>query len=550
MTLSTQQDARIRIDNLSVVEMRSGEPIVEAVSLEVKAGEILALVGQSGSGKSMSSLAAMRLVPDALQISCGSVHVCGRDIFALSEARMQTVRGSEIAMIFQNAMSALNPVQRVGKQIEESLRLHTALRGESLRERVLHLLIEVGIGAATEEAAHYSRLYPHQLSGGQQQRVMIAMALACDPQVLIADEATTALDVTIQQQVLDLIRQLANTRALAVLLITHDMAVVKQCADRVAVMHGGRIVEQTDVQALFQAPGTVHSQRLIDALPNLKDFRAAVDVPPLLELRDVRVHFPIRRGVLQRVVDETKAVDGVSLTIGAGETLALVGESGSGKSTLGRAILQLEPLTSGSVHFHGAAIHALSRRRRLPLRKHIQVIFQNPHASMNPRRCVAEIISEGMHALQPSLSNASVTKKVMTKKVTREKVAALLDRVALDAQFLERYPHELSGGQLQRVAIARALAVEPQLIVCDEPTSALDVSIRAEILALLMALQAQEGVSYLFITHDLSIVPGIAHRTAVMRSGKIVEQGETRMILENPTHAYTKALLKAVPRVD
>jgi len=391
-----------------------------------------------------------------------------------------------------------------------------------------------------EQPAARFGFYPHQLSGGQQQRVMIAMALACEPEVLIADEPTTALDVTIQKQVLELVRGLTRSRQLAVLLITHDMGIVHHVADTVAVMHEGRIVEQAPVDAFFRGPREACSRQLIDALPDLGYFRAVPAVDPLLDVCDVSVHFPIRRGVLQRTVDHTRAVDGVSLQIGRGETYALVGESGSGKSTLGRAILSLEKLSGGSVCFDGIALESLGRRQLQPFRKRIQVIFQNPHSSMNPRLTVGEIISEGMVSLEPGLSPAQ----------RLQRVEESLQRVQLSLALIGRHPHALSGGQLQRVAIARALAVHPELIVCDEPTSALDVSIRAGVLELLADLQRDFGVSYLFITHDLSIVPGLAHRVGVMRQGRIVEQGTAEQILTWPQHEYTRTLLEAVPRID
>ena len=527
---------RMRVRDLRVDVTAGEESILRGVNFELKAGEVFALVGESGSGKSVTSLAAMRLLPEALKITAGAVDVAGQDLFDLPEADMRSVRGRRVAMIFQNAMSALNPVQATGQQVAETLRLHTALSGQALRQRVVQLFAEVGIPDPEER---YS-FFPHQLSGGQQQRVMIAMALACEPDILIADEPTTALDVTIQEQVLELIRGLTRSRQLAVLLITHDMGVVRNIADEVAVMYEGEIIEQAPVEQFFHNPREAYSRRLIDALPDLRHFREAVPDDVLLQLDDVKVHFPIRKGVLQRVVDYTRAVDGVSLGIGRGETYALVGESGSGKSTLGRAILNLEALAAGSICFGGKSIHTLGRREMLPLRKKIQVIFQNPFSSMNPRMTVGQIISEGMDSLGMGLSVAQ----------RDERIAQLLLRVQLGPEFIQRYPHEFSGGQLQRIAIARALAVEPELIVCDEPTSALDVSIRAEVLELLQQLQRESGVSYLFITHDLSIVPGLAHRVGVMQNGKLVEQGSAEQILTRPQHPYTRALLNSVPRVE
>jgi peptide/nickel transport system ATP-binding protein len=526
----------MQVRDLKVVLAETGEEILKGVSLELRAGRIFALVGESGSGKSVTSLAAMRLLPDALQITSGAVLVGEQDLFDLPEAKMQNVRGRRVAMIFQNAMSALNPVQTVGQQVAETLRLHTPLRGDSLRKRVVQLFAEVGI---PDPDSRFS-FYPHQLSGGQQQRIMIAMALACEPDILIADEPTTALDVTIQEQVLKLIRELTQSRQLAVLLITHDMGVVRNTADEVAVMYRGEIIEQAEVDEFFHNPTQEYSRRLIDALPDLTRFQSVAVEEPLLQLDDVKVYFPIRKGVLQRVVDYTRAVDGVSLSIGRGETYALVGESGSGKSTLGRAILNLEEISGGEIRFKGETIGSLARREMLPYRKLIQVIFQNPFSSMNPRMSVGQIISEGMVSLGMGLS----------LQEREERIGLLLDRVQLRREYSQRYPHEFSGGQLQRIAIARALAVEPELIVCDEPTSALDVSIRAEVLGLLQELQREFGVSYLFITHDLSIVPSLAHHVGVMQAGKLVEQGSAEQILTAPQHPYTRALLDSVPRLD
>jgi peptide/nickel transport system ATP-binding protein len=534
--MSQAHDVRLQVSDLRVELPETGEQILKGVSLELQAGKIFALVGESGSGKSVTSLAVMRLLPDALAITSGEVRVGDLDLFALSEARMQEVRGHRVAMIFQNAMTALNPVQTVGQQVAENLRLHTPLRGNALRQRVVQLFAEVGIPKPEERYG----FYPHQMSGGQQQRVMIAMALACEPEILIADEPTTALDVTIQEQVLELVRELTRSRQLAVLLITHDMGVVRNTADEVAVMYRGEIIERAEVDAFFRNPRQEYSRRLIDALPDLTHFQNKAVEKPLLQLEDVKVYFPIRKGVLQRVVDYTRAVDGVSLAIGRGETYALVGESGSGKSTLGRAILNLEHLSGGEIRFQGQDIGKLGRRQMLPYRKQIQVIFQNPYSSMNPRMSVGEIIGEGMQSLGMGLSEAE----------REERIGALLDRVQLRREYSHRYPHEFSGGQLQRVAIARALAVEPELIICDEPTSALDVSIRADVLELLQELQREFGVSYLFITHDLSIVPSLAHHVGVMKEGKLVEQGSAEQILTAPRHPYTRALLASVPRVD
>ncbi|RLQ23178.1 dipeptide ABC transporter ATP-binding protein [Seongchinamella sediminis] len=534
--MSQQNDVRMRIQNLRVALAESGTEILKGVSVELQAGRIFALVGESGSGKSVTSMAAMRLLPEALEITAGAVQVGEQDLFALSESAMRNVRGRRVAMIFQNAMTALNPVQTVGQQVAETLKLHTVLRGDALRQRVVQLFTEVGIPDPDQRFS----FYPHQLSGGQQQRVMIAMALACEPEVLIADEPTTALDVTIQEQVLKLIRDLTRSRQLAVLLITHDMGVVRNTADDVGVMYRGEIIERASVDDFFHNPQQAYSRRLIDALPDLTHFQSIASEQPLLRLDEVKVHFPIRRGVLQRTVDYTRAVDGVSLNIGRAETYALVGESGSGKSTLGRAILNLESVAGGTVKFNGQEIQHLDRKAMLPYRKQIQVIFQNPYSSMNPRLSVGEIIAEGMESLGLGLS----------REERKQRIDALLTRVQLGPEVASRYPHEFSGGQLQRIAIARALAVEPELIICDEPTSALDVSIRSEVLDLLQELQREFGVSYLFITHDLSIVPTLAHHVGVMQLGKLVEQGSAEQILTRPRHPYTQALLNSVPRID
>ncbi len=526
---------RLEVEGLQVRHKETGELLVDDVGFTLYGGQVFALVGESGSGKSLTSLSIMRLLPDALEISGGDVKMPDTDLYALTESQMQTVRGRRISMIFQNAQTALNPVQKIGKQIAETLRLHTPLRNAALRQRVVDLLDEVGIPDPDER---YD-FYPHELSGGQQQRVMIAMALACEPEILIADEPTTALDVTIQEQVLELIKNLARSRDLAVLLITHDMAVVNNTADEVAVMYKGRIIERGNVYQFFHRPQQEYSKRLIESLPDLTRYRNLSISVPLLRLKNVEVHFPIKKGILQRTVDYVRAVDDVTLEVGEGETYALVGESGSGKSTLGRAILNLNPATSGDIFFGGTRINDLPRLQMLPFRKRIQVIFQNPYSSMNPRMTVGRIIEEGMESLGIDMKAAQRKKRMLE----------LLERVQLDPDMHVRYPHEFSGGQLQRVAIARALAVEPQLVICDEPTSALDVSIRSEVLDLLQELQREFDCSYLFITHDLSIIPTLAHYVGVMQMGKLVEQGSAEQILTNPQHEYTKTLLNSVPRI-
>ena len=527
--------ADLSIDLLPGRQQDSAKPLVRGVSFTLQAGEILALVGESGSGKSLTAMALMRLLPDVLAIRSGQVELNGTPLLSLTESAMNAVRGKVAAMVFQEPQSSLNPVQTIGRQIGEVLVLHRHLQGQALRQKVIELLDEVGI----PEAEQRLDWYPHQLSGGQKQRVMIAMALACEPQLLIADEPTTALDVTIQKQILTLLNELRHRRQLAILLITHDMGVVAEMADRVAVMRYGEIVEQASAGDFFHAPVHDYSRMLIHSLPDREHFLPQTDDDALLSVKDVRVWFARRKGILQRVSGYTKAVDGISFTIRRGETLALVGESGSGKSTAGRAVLSMEPLAGGEIYFAGQRVDDLSQHAFLPYRKRIQVIFQDPFSSMNPRMSVRDILSEGMVAL-------GVEHDPQQREL---RLCSLLEKVGLEASHLERYPHEFSGGQRQRLAIARAVAVEPELIICDEPTSALDVSIRGQVLDLLRQLQQDMGLSYLFITHDLSVIPHIAHRVAVMKEGVLVEQGSAQQILSAPVHEYTKALLASVPRI-
>lgn len=523
----------LAIELLPAEERPQPQSLLREVSFEIRRGEILALVGESGSGKSLTSLAIMRLLPDVLNICAGRVELDGRNLFALSEQEMNSVRGRRIAMIFQEPQSSLNPVQTVEQQIGEVLALHQNIRGQALTEKVVALLEEVGIPEARQRLSWY----PHQLSGGQKQRVMIAIALACEPQLLIADEPTTALDVTIQQQILQLLDSLRRQRDLGILLITHDMGVVNAMADRVAVMRHGDILEQAEVQSFFRQPVHEYSRMLIHSLPDRRHFLPASQQPPLLEVDNIQVWFAQRKGILQRIAGYTRAVNGISFTIRRGETLALVGESGCGKTTAGRALLNMEPLAGGQIRFAGERIDTLSQKAFKPLRKRIQVIFQDPFSSMNPRMSVREILAEGMVALKVANDPQELEQRML----------ALLEKVGLEAAHLDRFPHEFSGGQRQRLAIARAVAVEPELIICDEPTSALDVSIRSQVLGLLRNLQQEMGLSYLFITHDLSIIPHIAHRVAVMKDGILLEQGDTQQVLTAPQHAYTRSLLASVP---
>ena len=576
---------------------------VDGISFDLAAGETLALLGESGCGKSATALALLRLLPAAGRILGGQVHFDGRDLLQLPEAEMRGVRGSGMAMIFQEPATSLNPVLTVGRQIGEVLEKHRGLNGAAAQARALELLQAVGIADAPRRLGEY----PFQLSGGMKQRVMIAVALAGEPRLLIADEPTTALDVTIQAQILDLLRRLQAERGMGMLLITHDLGVVAQMAQRIGVMYAGEIVEEAPRERFFTQPRHPYTQKLFAALPDMTRRGTRLEtiigqVPPLarmpsgcrfaarcpqavaichetspawvdlgggqrvrchlqpaphsplppageggatpeeggekalLTVADLCVHFPIRRGFFQRTVGYVKAVDGVSLQLARGRTLALVGESGCGKTTVGKGILQLIRPTGGAAQLDGRELTGLTRSTLRPLRRRMQMIFQDPFASLNPRMTVGEIIAEGMGALDIARADEQAAA-----------IAALLQQVGLDAAAAQRYPHEFSGGQRQRIAIARALAVQPELIVCDEPTSALDVSVQAQILNLLKSLQDELQLSLLFITHNMAVVEFIAHEVAVMYLGRIVERGLVDEVLHSPRHPYTQALLSAVP---
>ncbi|WP_319379624.1 dipeptide ABC transporter ATP-binding protein [Thiomicrorhabdus sp.] len=527
--------------SLSQLSIRiAGEDLVKNITFDMYPGEIFALVGESGSGKSLTSLAVMRLLAEGLSIDPRSrIRLGETDLMARSEREMQSIRGKRVAMIFQEPMTSLNPVIKVGEQVAEVLRLHLGLSSREAKAKVIELFGEVGI---PEPAERYN-WYPHQLSGGQKQRVMIAMALACEPDLLIADEPTTALDVTIQAQVLNLLKQLRDERGLAILFITHDMGVVYDIADTVAVMRKGELVELAHKEGFFEHPKHSYTRQLLkDSIPRIRH-RHLEDKQALLELNDLQVHFPVRKGVFQRKVADLKAVDGVTLEIARGETLALVGESGSGKSTIGQAILRLVQARDGEIRWMDKEkgwidLRPLKEREMRPYRKQIQVIFQDPFSALNPRMTVLEIIREGMVTLQVGSQDPAEQEA---------RVDQLLLQVGLFPEHKDRYPHEFSGGQRQRIGIARALAVEPELIICDEPTSALDVSVRSQVLKLLDDLQQKYGLSYLFITHDLSIVPTIAHKVAVMQQGKIVESGSVDEVIGHPQHPYTRQLLDSAP---
>ncbi len=525
--------------------------VVDGVSLAVTAGQTLVLLGESGSGKSLTALSILRLLPPGARQSGGEVWLDGVNLSALPEAAMRGVRGRRIGMIFQEPMTSLNPVMRIGAQIAEVIRRHLGARERAIRARGIELLAATGMA---DPARRYDD-YPHQLSGGMKQRAMIAIALACDPELLIADEPTTALDVTTQAQILDLLQSLQRARGMGLLLVTHDLGVAARMADHVAVMQAGRVVEQAPRERFFTAPQHPYSRALFAALPDFSrrgqaltgnaaghdaGAPAASDnaIETVLDVRDVQVHFPIRRGLLQRAIGAVRAVDGVSLTLHRGRTLAVVGESGCGKTTLARAILRLLEPTGGSVHFEGTDLASLPARRLRPLRRHFQIVFQDPYGSLNPRLRVADIVREGLDALA-----------IGPRAAREQRVAQLLERVGLPADAGERYPHEFSGGQRQRISIARALAVGPRLLVLDEPTSALDLSIQAAVLDLLRELQAEMGLAYVLITHNLGVVEYLADDVAVMYLGRIVEHGPAEQVLKHPRHPYTKALLAAVPRV-
>ncbi len=534
-------DTLLKVEDLRVEFGPPAAPVaaVDGLGFEIARGETLVLVGESGSGKSLTALAVTRLLPAAARIAGGRVTLGALDLFGLPARRLCEVRGKRIGFVFQEPQVALNPVMRVGDQVAEVLRQHLGLRGSALRRRVVEALDAVGI----PEPERRARDYPHQYSGGMKQRAMIAIALAGEPELLIADEPTTALDVTLQAQILALLKAEQQRRGMGMLFITHDFGVAWQVADRVAVLQAGRLVESAPRDEFYRAPRHPYSRALFAALPRLE--RRPVVIPPatgptpLLEVEDLRVRFPIRRGILRRTVDYVRAVDGVSFTLAAGETLAIVGESGSGKTTMGRGILRLLPLAGGSVRFRGEDLALLSGSELRHRRRHLQIVFQDSYAAMNPRMLVGDIIQEGMRAQAIGA----------TRQARETRVGELLRQVGLDVAHARRYPHEFSGGQRQRICIARALAVEPALIVCDEPTSALDVSVQAQILDLLRDLQQRLGLAYLFITHNLGVVAQLAHRVAVMHQGVVVESGPVGEVLFAPRHPYTQQLLAAVPTI-
>lgn len=531
----------LQITGLSVVtgSGTTRRVLVDDVSLAVQAGRTTVVVGESGSGKSLTALSVVRLLPEAVRLEKGSVRLADSLLTALPLREMERVRGARVGFVFQEPQSALNPVMRVGDQIGEVLRRHCGLAGRSLRERVQELLASVGL----PEPERQSMSYPHQLSGGMKQRVMIAIALAGEPELLLADEPTTALDVSTQAQILALLRQVQAERGMGMLFITHDLAVARQMADSLVVMQGGRVVEQGSAAAIFSGPEAPYTRSLLAASPRLEPGRGpappAAEAPLILDVDSLTVRYPKPWQIFKRRRAELPAVADASLQIKAGETLAIVGESGSGKTTLGRGILRLLTVERGSVSFLGRDFLALPPAELRAARRDLQVIFQDPYASMNPRLTVQAVIEEGLRA-----------QGLLTEPGARAaRVERLLQQVGLEPASAARHPHEFSGGQRQRISIARALAVSPRLIVCDEPTSALDVSVQTQVLALLKELQDELSLAYLFITHNLAVVAEIAHRVAVMQGGRIVESGPMEEVLFAPRHPYTRMLLAAVPRL-
>ncbi|MBZ9697166.1 MULTISPECIES: ABC transporter ATP-binding protein [unclassified Mesorhizobium] len=543
--MTSTPETILTIANLcvSVRGEEGSREVVSNLSLTLKRGETLCIAGESGSGKSMTALAIMQLLPQpAARISAGTIHLGATELTALDERRMRHIRGDRIAMIFQEPMTSLNPVLSIGRQLTESIEAHTSLSRDEARQRAVEALKAVRIS----EAESRLRQFPHELSGGMRQRVMIAMALALEPDVLIADEPTTALDVTVQGEVLELLRDLQQKHGTSVILITHDMGVVAEMADRVIIMRHGRMVEEGKTSDIFAHPQAEYTRELLAAVPRIgsgagrqksRETEAATPAK-VAEVTDLHVRFDLRGGVFGRVTRRVHAVEGVSFSIAPNETLALVGESGCGKSTTAKALAGLVPY-SGDIVVGGRNLSGLGRDERKAVRRDVQMIFQDPYASLDPRMRVGDLVAE------PLLIHG-----IASKEERRERVAALFDRVGLSSDQMELYPHEFSGGQRQRVCIARALALRPKLIIADESVSALDVSVQARVLDLLKELQREFGVAYLFISHDMAVVENISDRVAVMYLGQIVEMGTRDQVFSNPRHPYTRRLIEAVPVPD
>jgi microcin C transport system ATP-binding protein len=504
--------------------------VIEGVSFSLDRGETLALVGESGSGKSLTALSVLQLLPPGGTNPTGRIILDGQRMIGASNAALRSARGDTAGIIFQEPMTSLNPLHRIGRQVAEAIRLHRRMPERAVRERVIALLADVGFPDASERL----EAFPHQLSGGQRQRVMIAMALANDPALLIADEPTTALDVTIQAQILELLAAQKAARGLALLLISHDLAIVRHYGDRVCVMKEGRVVEAGAVADVFARPQHPYTRILLAAEPRGTPAPVAAAAPEVIATENTRVWFPIKRGVLRRTIGYVKAVDGVTIAVREGETVGLVGESGSGKSTMGYAMIRLEK-SEGAIRFEGSDITKLDRRAVRPLRARMQIVFQDPFSSLAPRLAISEIVGEGLGVHARNLSTQERARRV----------AEALDEVGIAADSADRYPHEFSGGQRQRIAIARAIVLRPRFLVLDEPTSALDMSVQAQIVELLRELQARHRLAYLFISHDLRVVRALAHRIIVLRQGRVVEDGDATAIFANPREAYTRALMAA-----
>ncbi len=523
----------VRVRDLSVDFAVAGNVnhAVRHVSFNIKKGETVALVGESGSGKTVSALSILRLLPyPAASHPSGEIYFHGRNLLNLDESDMREMRGARISIIFQEPMTSLNPLQTIDKQVGEVLRVHRGMDKASERRRVLELLTRVGLRDPEKRMSSY----PHQLSGGQRQRIMIAMALANEPELLIADEPTTALDVTIQAQILELLQELQQELGMAMLLITHDLGIVRKMAERVYVMNDGEVVEEGGTEEIFEHPQHAYTQHLLAAEPKGAPPKEDLTAPVIMQTENLKVWFPVKKGLLRKTVDHIKAVDGVSLQVREGQTVGVVGESGSGKTTLGLALLRLIS-SDGPIVFMGQNIENYNSKLMRPLRRDLQIVFQDPYGSLSPRLSVGQIIEEGLTIQEPDLSYEE----------RRARVNVALEDVGLDGDMQDRYPHEFSGGQRQRIAIARAMVLGPKFIMMDEPTSALDMSVQAQIVDLLRELQSAKNLSYLFISHDLRVVRALSNHVIVMRNGKVVEEGAGEKIFTAPETDYTKALLAA-----
>jgi len=523
----------LSVRDLSVQFRQDGRNVlaVDRVSFDIEQGETVALVGESGSGKSVTALSVLKLLPYPMASHpSGAIEFDGTDLLALDESRLRKVRGNDIAMIFQEPMTSLNPLHTVERQIGEILKIHQGMSETAAREHTVELLTQVGI----HEPERRLDSFPHQLSGGQRQRVMIAMALANNPSLLIADEPTTALDVTVQAQILELLADLKKSRKMAMLFITHDLGIVRKVADRVCVMTGGHIVETGPTEEIFANPQHSYTRKLLAAEPKGTPPEEDEDAPLVMEGKEIRVWFPVRKGFLRRTVDHVKAVTDIDVMLRAGQTLGIVGESGSGKTTLGLALTRMIS-SRGIIRFEGREINQYSFRQMRPLRRHMQIVFQDPFGALSPRMSVGEIVAEGLGIHEPQLS----------RRAREKRVVEALQEVNLDPETRHRYPHEFSGGQRQRIAIARSIILNPRFIMLDEPTSALDMSVQAQVVDLLRDLQKKHNLAYLFISHDLKVVKALANELLVMRHGRVVEQGPAAEIFAEPKTDYTRALLAA-----